>query len=523
VTSESIETLSARYGPYYKWILTTTGMLAAMTMILTSTMVNVAVPSIMGAYGVGQDQAQWMATAFLATMTASQLLGAWTIAAVGPRAGYLGAVVLFTIGSLMGAAAPNIDVLIVSRIVQGFAAGVVQPIAMVTIFRVFPTEQRGLALSVYGMGIMIAPILGPVVGGMAIDTWSWRHLFLVPLPIAGLSFVLGAVFMPTRDPDIKRLRFDWVGYALVVGTIICVMIFIANGQRDGWTSSASMMRGLIGLACGVSFVFSQLRSDSPILDCTLFKNQQFVAAAVLGFVFGAGNFGSTYIIPVFVQSVQNFTPTAAGMVTVPAGMVLMVMFPIAGRLVDTFPVRYLAIFGLLVFAFGAMLLHSTDVNTAYWTLAYYVVIGRVGMSVMMPAINVTALKSVTPEQLNQGSGAINFIRLMGGAVGVNGLVAFMERRAEFHGASYTATQTPENSSSRALLEQVADILHAVGVPDAIVQPGALHYLSRVVEAQANTMGFKDGFMLLTVVFILALVPAWTMGRVKSLPSINKKK
>jgi penicillin V acylase-like amidase (Ntn superfamily) len=112
---------------------------------------------------------------------------------------------------------------------------------------------------------------------------------------------------------------------------------------------------------------------------------------------------------------------------------------------------------------------------------------------------------------------------MGGAVGVNGLVAFMERRAEFHGASYTATQTPENSSSRALLEQVADILHAVGVPDAIVQPGALHYLSRVVEAQANTMGFKDGFMLLTVVFILALIPAWTMGRVKSPPSVNKKK
>jgi MFS transporter, DHA2 family, multidrug resistance protein len=517
VTSASIETLSERYGPSYRWILTTTGMIAAMTMILTSTMVNVAVPSIMGAYGVGQDEAQWMATAFLATMTASQLLGAWVIAAVGPRNGYLGSVVIFTIGSLIGAVAPNIDILILARVVQGFASGIVQPMAMVTIFRVFPPEQRGLALSVYSMGIMIAPILGPVVGGVTIDVWSWRHLFLIPLPVAALSFLLGALFMPGRDPDIKRLRFDWLGYALVVGAIGFLMVLIANGQRDGWTSNATTVRTLIFLVLTTGFVVSQLRSDSPILDCSLFQNPQFVAAAVLGFVFGAGNFGSTYIIPVFVQTVQNFTPTAAGMVTVPAGVALMFMFPVAGRLVDAFPVRYLAMFGLAVFAVGALLLRSTDVNTAYWTLAFYVVVGRMGMSIMMPAINVTALRSLTPEQLNQGSGVINFIRLMGGACGVNSLVAYMERRTEFHGAALTATQTPENTASRELLGQVADILSAVGVPEAIVQPGALHFLGRVVEAQASTMGFKDGFMILTVVFVLALIPAWTMGRSKDKP------
>ncbi|MBL4721987.1 MAG: DHA2 family efflux MFS transporter permease subunit [Alphaproteobacteria bacterium] len=514
MTSESIETLSERYGSSYRWILTTTGMMAAMCMILTSTMVNVAVPSIMGAYGVGQDEAQWMATAFLATMTASQLLGAWVIATFGARNGYLGAVLIFMFGTILGAVAPNIDILIFARVVQGFAAGVVQPIAMITIFRVFPPEKRGLALSVYGMGIMVAPILGPVVGGIAIDTWSWRHLFFVPLPVAALALVLGAFFMPGRDPDARKTPFDWVGYTLVVGAIVSLMIYIAYGQRDGWTSDASLIRAALTLTFASGFIISQLRSAAPILDCSLFKNPQFVAAAVLGFVFGAGNFGSTYLIPVFVQSVQNFSPTASGLVTVPAGVVLMVLFPIAGRLVDTIAVRYLAMFGLAVFAVGAMLLQSTDVNTAYWTLAFYVVVGRLGMSIMMPTITISALRALTPEQLNQGSGAINFVRLMGGACGVNGLVAFMERRTEFHSLSLTATQTPDNSSSQELLSRVADMLGAVGVPEAIVQPGALHFLGRVVEAQAQTMGFKDGFMILTVVFVLALFPAWTLGRKK---------
>ncbi|MBC8240959.1 MAG: MFS transporter, partial [Alphaproteobacteria bacterium] len=154
MATENIETLFARYGPAYRWIVTLTGMTAAMTMILSSTMVNVAVPTIMGTFGVGQSEAQWMSTAFLAAMTASQLLGAWVISVLGPRGGYLGAVALFFVGSLIGAWAPNIDILILARTLQGLAAGVVQPLVMVTIFRAFPTQQRGLALSIYGMGIM---------------------------------------------------------------------------------------------------------------------------------------------------------------------------------------------------------------------------------------------------------------------------------------------------------------------------------------------------------------------------------
>ncbi|MEC7302450.1 MAG: MFS transporter, partial [Pseudomonadota bacterium] len=251
--------------------------------------------------------------------------------------------------------------------------------------------------------------------------------------------------------------------------------------------------------------------EAPILSCQVFKHRQFAAAAALGFVFGAGNFASTYIIPVFAQTVQNFTPTASGLVTAPAGLVVMCFFPIGGKLVDNFAARYVTMFGLAVFAFGAALLSGTDVNTAFWILAFFVVIGRLGQSIMLPAINVSALKALPPEQLNNGSGSINFVRLMGGAFGVNTLVVFMEQRTEFHAISLTATQTAGNASSQELLDMVSTLLHGGGVPDAVLQPGALHYLGRVVEAQAQIMGFQDGFMVIAVVFILALVPAMMLG------------
>ncbi|MBT7636897.1 MAG: DHA2 family efflux MFS transporter permease subunit [Rhodospirillaceae bacterium] len=478
-----------------------------MTMILSSTMVNVAVPSIMGTYGVGQSQAQWMSTAFLSAMTASQLLGAWVTSIVGPRGGYIGAVALFIGGSLLGAAAPNMDMLIASRTLQGMAAGVVQPIAMVTIFRVFPTQQRGMALAVYGMGIMLAPIMGPVVGGITIDAMGWRYLFFIPLPIAGLALMLGSLFMPAREAETERLPFDWAGYGLIVGAIVCTMSAIAGGPRDGWFSDKIMFLGLVGISLFVAFVVSQLRSKAPILDFSVFRHKQFAAAAALGFVFGAGNFASTYIVPVFVQTVQNFPPTAAGLVSAPAGLVVMLFFPIAGRMVDTFPAYILTIVGLLLFALGALLLHQTDVNTAFVTLVIYVIVGRIGQSIMLPAINVSALGALPPEKLNNGSGTINFIRLMGGAFGVNLLVVFMEERTDMHAVALTVTQTYDNAASRELLNHIRDLLSHGGAPEGLLRPGSLHFLGRVIEAQANTLGFKDGFMMIAIVFVCALVPA----------------
>ena len=512
--SDSIDDLFRRYGPAYRWLVIVTGMTGVIAMVLSATIANVAVPSVMGAFGVGQDQAQWMATAFIAAMTAGQLLNAYIIAAFGQRLGYSLLIGLFFIGTAIAVVSPNMNILAIGRTLQGFCAGAVQPLVLVTVFSVFPPDRRGTAMGIYGMAIMLAPGLGPLVGGIAIDHLSWRHIFMIPLPLAFVGFILGNFFMPTKAEGTRRPRFDWTGFGLLCIGLYTVLSYIANGQRFGWVSDHSMTTAVIGVTSLAAFVWSQLRADEPLLDLSLFRNAQFASAVAIGVVFGAGNFGINYAVPVFVQTIQGFTATKAGFVIVPAGLMLIFLFSFTGRLSDKFPNDLLIIFGLFTFAAGAFLLMTADVNTPFLSMIVFVMIGRFGQSLILPAMNASALRAVPSDKLNRASGGINFMRQFGGALGVNGLVAYMELRSSYHSQAFTETQTADNAASRELLSGVRTLLNESGVPEAIQQSGALHYLADVVYAQASTLAFQDGFRILAVVFLLAMIPAWILGKAR---------
>jgi MFS family permease len=232
-------------------------------------------------------------------------------------------------------------------------------------------------------------------------------------------------------------------------------------------------------------------------------------------VFGAGNFGLSYAVPVFVQTVQGFTATKAGFVLVPAGIMLMFLFPFTGKLTDRVPNHLLIMFGLVTFAAGAILMWGADTNTPLASIIIFVMIGRFGQSLILPAMNASALRSMPPDKLNRASGGINFMRQFGGALGINTLVAFMAQRTVFHGEALTATQTAGNAASRELLGNVETLLQEAGVPEAVHQSGALHFLGQVVQAQADTLGFQDGFMVLATIFLLAMIPAWILGKART--------
>ena len=510
MASQSVDTLSLRYGAAYRWLVTITGMTGAMVMILASTMVNVAIPAIMGTYGVGQDQAQWMSTAFLATMTASQLLGAWVIAAFGARGGYLGSVVIFIAGSLICAFAPNIDVLIFGRIVQGFAAGVIQPLVMVTIFQVFPSDRRGMAMGIFGVGLSLAVAVGPAFGGIAIDMFDWRSIFCVPLPMVAIAFVLGLIFMPSHRAA-KGQPFDWSGYALVLIALYCVVTGLTDGQRDGWTSTRIVGLFAAAFIASAGFLVSQMRARETLVDLSLFRNREFTAIIVITMIFGIGNFGTGYAVPVFGLLVQGMTPLDAGLVVMPAALMVAVALPFTGRLADTIAPRNGILVGLCLFAIGAAFMVDADVNTPYANVMLYYAIGRFGMSFTMPFLVSTALRGLPPRQLNAGAGMVNFCRQLGGTLGTNAWVVFVQMRTQFHADAFTATQDSANVASRELLDKVGQMLREGGVSDVSNQSTALHYLGQVVHAQATTAGFQDGFLIFTVVFVLAMIPAWMLG------------
>ena len=509
---ETTETLIARYGPRYRWLATITVMMGTISAMLTTTIVNVALPDIMGAFGIGQDRAQWLSTGALAAMTIGMLVNAWLIHSFGQRKTFVVALSIFVGALALAGASPNDSVLIFCRIVQGAVAGMLQPFAMYTIFRVFPADQRGTAMGFFGMSVLLGPALGPTLGGIMIEHFNWRYIFYIAMPVCVAAIMMGSIFMPEREESGARLRFDWLGFMLMAVPLACLLTGLSNGQREGWQSGFVLSLFAIAAVGSAAFLWWELHTEHPLVNLRVFRSAAFAAATAVAWIFGVGLFGSTYLVPLYVQTVQHFTPLSAGLLLMPAGILMGITMPIAGFLSDRISARKMVVAGLLCFGVSSFWLARVDANMSFWSIAWAVVISRIGLAIIKPSLNVAALRALTPDLLSQGAGMVNFARQLGGAFGVNLLSVTLDRRTFFHSDTLTATQTPANSTTLELLRNIRALLAQSGIPEDLQAAGAMNYLSRVIHAQAYTLGFRDSFLLVAVIFMFALIPAWIMGR-----------
>lgn len=500
----------ASYTETERWLMTGSGLIGMIGMVLSSTSVNTAVPAIMGAYGLGQDQAQWLATAYFAAMTGAMLLTSWLQQRFGQRTVFLTTMAAFIGGSFLAAGAPEYSTVIIARVIQGFCAGLIQPFTMAIIFTVFPPERRGAAMGMFSLGVVLAPGLGPALGGIVTDELGWRYVFLLPLPMAFAAMLAGGAFLPTGRSNNTR-PFDWLGLALLAVSLGLILDGMASGRRLGWSSDWIVTELTIGVLATVGFILRQLTGRSPMLDLRLYANPQFASAAVVGVIFGFGMFGSIYAIAVFMQQVQGFSATKAGVALIPAGLLMVVMFPTAGRLVDRFPAHILIMTGLFWFGFGFVMMSVSDANTPYWLFIFFTLVNRFGLSLIIPSLNTGALRCLRPDQVSQGAGMVNFVRTLGGAAGINLMVVFLESATARHVQTIAASQTPDNSASLELLAKAAELMREAGVSATEAAAGAVLYLGQTVFAQGQTQGFQDTFMLTAVVAVLALIPAFIMG------------
>jgi EmrB/QacA subfamily drug resistance transporter len=276
---ETTEVLFARYGPRYRWFATVTVMIGTVTAMLTTTSVNVAIPDIMGAFGIGQDRAQWLSTGALAAMTIGMLLNAWMMDTFGQRKTFIGGLCVFVAALLLAGSSPNEDVLILCRVIQGAVAGLFQPLSMYTLFRVFPPGQRGMAMGFFGMSVILGPALGPTLGGVMIEHFNWRSIFYVAVPVGAIAILLGSLFLPEREAAQARLRFDWLGFALLATALATVLTGLSNGQREGWHSDYIVTLFAIAIASAISFILWELRAAQPLVNLRVLANTQFTAAA----------------------------------------------------------------------------------------------------------------------------------------------------------------------------------------------------------------------------------------------------
>ncbi|MEH6754486.1 MAG: DHA2 family efflux MFS transporter permease subunit [Alphaproteobacteria bacterium] len=499
----------------HRWLVVTVSLSSSLALSLSGTITNVAVPDIMGSFGVGQDQAQWMATAFFAAMTAAMLLSDWLTRAFGMRSVFIIMMVLFFAGSVAGGTAQTYGIVVLGRAVQGFAAGVILPLTMMAMFGVFPPQRRAMVAGLFGISFIMGPGLGPWFGGMAIDAFDWRFTFYVALPVAFVSIMLASAVFPGRDRNATKSRLDWFGFLLVALFLTAMLTGLSNGQLKGWSSDFVVGALCLGLGSFIGFIFWELIVADPIFDIRLLRNPKFAFACLASFLVGATMFGSFYLQPVFVQIVQNYTPLRAGLVLVPGGLVMGLMLPLGGRLADRYPPSLVLASGFLLFAVSTWIMGFTDANTAFWTFALLVLVGRLGQGLLFPPVTKAGLAAAPPEKMGTANGMLNFTRQMGGAFGINLLAIYIERRTAYFSELLATTQTEANSATQGLLATVRGMLGTAGLPNVTEGLVAKLYLGRIIAGQATALAFRDTFIAFALVSFFAVLVSlalWSPSR-----------
>ncbi len=408
--------------PNYRWRVLLTVVLGTMASVMASTVINVAVPDMSRVFGLGQARAQWLSAGFMAAMTLSMLATPWLLGRFGYRDTYIGAISLLLAGGVLGGLSPWIELVLAMRVAEGLAAGVLQPIPAIIVMRAFEPAEQGRAMGVSSIGVVLAPAIGPSVGGVLVEWFGWRGVFFVVVPFCVAALVLARRHLPVTAPggaatDRDGPKLDVAGLVLIAITVMALL----NGMVE--LRGASAATGLALLACSatalIGFVFHQKRGARPLMELRLFGHRNFALGGVVAFIYGMALFGSTYLVPVFMQLGMSLPPSQAGVALLPASIVLALTIPVAGRLTDRLPFGRIVAFGLTLLAASFLLMVTVGSQGSVWWIVAWTVIGRIGLGFVLPSLNVGAMRGLPADFISQGASTINFMRQLGGAVGVS--------------------------------------------------------------------------------------------------------
>ena len=425
----SVADLRQRHGPHFRWLLLISVMTGSMAAIMSSTIVNVAIPGLSHEFDLGQGRAQWVSSGFMLAMTVSMLATPWLLARFGYRRVYLGALTALFAGGWAGGLGQGFGVVLAARVAEGLAAGVVQPIPPLIILRTFEPHEQGRASGVFGMIVVLAPALGPSVGGLLVDWFGWRSIFFMVLPFCLVSGWMALRYVPLTAPGgvlpgPDQSRLDSVGLLLASTSTICLLNGLVALQGRGSTGPMPVLLWLLVSAlAGIGFVAWQQRQvrrgAEPLITPDLFRHKTFAMGSLVAFIYGTALFGSTYLIPVYMQNGLGLSPSLVGTLFLPAGLVLAATIAIVGRLADRWPTRTLVVTGLLLLALSFALNALVTIATPLAVLVALAILGRIGLGFILPSLNLGSMRGLSKPLQPQGSSVINFVRTLGGAVGIS--------------------------------------------------------------------------------------------------------
>lgn len=432
--AHSLTTLQERHGRAYRWRVLLTVMVGTMASIMASTIVNVALPDMSRVFTLGQERAQWLSAGFMAAVTVSMLTTPWLLGRFGYRHTYFAAVVLLAVGGIAGGLGTSFELVLAMRVVEGLAAGVMQPIPPVIVLQLFGRQEQGKAMGIFGFGVVLAPAMGPSIGGVLVEAFGWRSIFFVVVPFCVAALLLAHRYLPHSSPGAEGVnpherRFDLPGLALLTVAVLTGMNGLVHLHTPSLYAYALLAASMLTAA---AFIWRQRTAEHPLMEFKLFDIRAFRMGGVVAFIYGAALFGSTYLVPVFMQIGLHLPPSQAGAVLLPAGIFLAFMLPLGGRLADHYPFNKLVACGVTLLTLSFWLMALVGLQTSLWVITAFAIVGRIGLGLVLPSLNLGAVRRLPMVHISHGSSAINFLRQLGGAVGVSLAGIVLEWRLQVH-------------------------------------------------------------------------------------------
>jgi DHA2 family multidrug resistance protein len=505
-----------RFNP---WLIALSVMLGTFMEVLDTSVANVALPHIGGSLSATPEEATWVLTSYLVSNAIILPTTAWLSGLFGRKRFLIGCIVMFTLASAVCGAATSLGMLIVARVVQGAGGGALQPIAQAILMESFPPARRGVAMATFSMGIIVAPILGPTLGGWITDQYSWRWVFYINLPIGLLAALM--VFTVIEDPPyLMRTRFarmDYLGFGLMSVWLGAMQIMLDKGQEEDWFSS-TWIRGLaiMSAVAMVAFLVREITADEPIVRFEVLRDRNFAVGTVLITVLGVVLYGTTAMLPLFLQTLLGYSALDSGLAVSPRGLGALCSAFVVGRLIGIIDSRALIAAGFGALAFSGWMFGHLTLDIGMPNIVIASLINGAATGLIFVPLSTTAMAHVARERMGSATGIYNLMRNIGAGIGISLMTTFLARGSQVHQATLAAHLTPYDPAYQQWLNSAQSALVTRSNP-FVAAPRALALLYSTLVRQATLLAFLDNFRLIGIAALvcLPLVLLFRRGRARA--------
>jgi DHA2 family multidrug resistance protein len=518
VSAAAPNSIGAARPPINPWIIALTVTLATFMEVLDTSVANVSLQHIAGSLSAGVDESTWVLTSYLVSNAIVLPMSGWVSSLIGRKHFYMSCVAIFTVSSLMCGLSTSLPMLIFFRVVQGAGGGGLQPSEQAILADTFPPKQRGLAFAVYGMAVVLAPAIGPTLGGWITDNFDWRWIFFINIPVGILSLLLTNRLIqdpPYLKTQKKNRRVDYIGLGLLAVGLGFLQVVLDKGERDDWFGSRFILiTTIVSLTALVALVIWEWHNDDPIIDLHLYRDRSFAIGNFLMFMVGFALMSSTVLLPLFMQTILGYTAEQAGLALMPGGFAIIIAMPLIGFLLSRYDARWLLVFGLSLLSFALFYMTHFDPQIDFKTAAIARVLQGLGLSCLFVPINTAAYAFLPKEKNNAASGLINLGRNVGGSLGISVVATMLSRRTQVHQQNLTEHFNGGNSWFESTMTHLIRNFMAHGASMAAATQQAYAVMANMINQQATMLAYVDDFWLVGWAVLVMIPLVFLMKRVK---------